>query len=139
MCPRFCLVLACVIPVWAAWAESGKVVKYTRPEPVPAADAGQMFRAYCAVCHGVDGRGGGPAADSLRKRPADLTRLTIKNGGKFPSGLVANVIQSYGPGGPHGSREMPMWGTVFRAFGDYDTVRLRVANLTNFVESLQRK
>ena len=31
-----------------------------------------MFRAYCAVCHATDGRGGGPAADSLEKRPADL-------------------------------------------------------------------
>jgi mono/diheme cytochrome c family protein len=97
-----------------------------------------MFRAYCAVCHGVDGRGGGPAADALKKRPADLTQLNRKNGGKFPAVQVANVIRGSGSEGPHGSRDMPIWGAVFRALGDQGTVKLRTENLVNYVDSLQR-
>jgi len=98
-----------------------------------------MFRAYCAVCHSVDGRGGGPAADALKKRPADLTQLSRKNAGKFPALRVVNVIRGYGPEGAHGSRDMPIWGTVFRAMGDDATVKLRVDNLTNYLETLQRQ
>ncbi len=32
-----------------------------------------LYRTHCAVCHGVAGYGDGPAAASLRPRPADLT------------------------------------------------------------------
>ena len=114
-------------------------VKYVRPENVPAADGPAMFRAYCAVCHGTDGRGGGPAADSLKKRPADLTQLATKNNGKFPALRVENVIRGSGVVEAHGSRDMPIWGSVFRTLGDPDTVRLRIKNLSGYLESLQRR
>ena len=41
----------------------------------------------------------------------------------------------------HGSREMPVWGDVFRRKGGADQaqVKLRVHNLTSFIESLQVK
>ncbi|MBZ5572099.1 MAG: cytochrome c [Acidobacteriia bacterium] len=42
----------------------------------------QMYSAYCAVCHGNDGKGGGPAAEALKVPPPDLTVLARKNGGK---------------------------------------------------------
>jgi mono/diheme cytochrome c family protein len=38
-----------------------------------AADGGAVYRARCAVCHGVDGRGDGPAAGLLSPRPRDFT------------------------------------------------------------------
>lgn len=114
-------------------------LKYVRPENISAADGPQMFRAYCAACHGPDGRGGGPAADSLKKRPADLTQLSRKNGGKFPERRVANVIRGNDVVGSHGSRDMPVWGSVFRTLGDSATVQLRVDNLTVYLETLQRK
>lgn len=34
----------------------------------------RLYRAHCAVCHGPEGRGDGPAAASLIPRPADLRR-----------------------------------------------------------------
>ena len=98
-----------------------------------------MFRAYCSVCHGLDGRGGGPAADALKKRPADLTQLSRKNGGKYPIYKVANVIHGDGSHGAHGSRDMPMWGTVFQTLGDGGTVKLRIDNLTDYIQFLQRQ
>ena len=46
--------------------------------PIPAtaesiAAGERAFRATCATCHGVDGRGDGPAVDGLAVRPADLS------------------------------------------------------------------
>ena len=46
----------------------------------------------CAVCHGPEGKGDGPLGDELQTRPADLTRLTEKNGGEFPYYRVFAVI-----------------------------------------------
>jgi len=119
-------------------AQQPPKIKYVAPENVSAADGPQMFRAYCSPCHGMEGRGDGPAAPALKKQPADLTQLSRKNEGKFPRFRVANVIQGEGSGGAHGSREMPMWGSVFRSLGS-GTVKLRVDNLTNYIESLQRQ
>jgi mono/diheme cytochrome c family protein len=121
------------------WAQEKPQVKYVQPENISAAKGPEMFRAYCAACHGVDGRGGGPAADSLKKRPADLTQLNRKYGGKYPALRVANVIQGADSEGVHGSRDMPVWGAVFRTLGDQATVKLRTDNLVNYVESLQRQ
>jgi mono/diheme cytochrome c family protein len=133
-------ILACLAiwgTLWLAAAQSTSPLKYVPPEKIPPSNGGQMFRAYCAVCHGMDGRGGGPAAPSLKKQPADLTQLSRKNQGKFPVFRVANVIQGYGFGGAHGSRDMPVWGVVFRTLGDESTVKLRVDNLTAYIDSLQ--
>lgn len=49
-----------------------------RRNPLPYAAAtvatGEtLFRTHCTVCHGLDGRGDGPAAAGLNPRPADLT------------------------------------------------------------------
>jgi len=115
-------------------------LKYVRPDNISAANGPAMFRAYCAVCHGSNAEGGGPAADALKKRPADLTQLSRKNAGKFPLQRVERVIQgSDNTVGAHGSRDMPVWGPVFRTLGDDATVQLRIGNLTNYLESLQRK
>lgn len=124
---------------WLVGAPQKPALKYVRPENISAARGPEMFRAYCAVCHGLDGRGGGPAADSLKKRPADLTQLSRKNDGKFPSARVGNVIQGFDVLASHGSRDMPVWGSVFRTLGDSATVKLRVENLTAYLESLQRQ
>src|SRR5208282_790082 len=50
------------------------------------------YTRYCAVCHGVDGKGNGPYADLLTTKPTDLTQLAKKNDGKFPALRVARVI-----------------------------------------------
>ena len=38
-----------------------------------ATDGEELYRNYCAVCHGADGGGDGPAASSLDPPPTDLT------------------------------------------------------------------
>jgi mono/diheme cytochrome c family protein len=125
--------------VCAALAQQRPSITYAQPAPISAANGPAMFRAYCAVCHGSDGRGGGPAAEALKKAPADLTQLSRRNGGTFPRTMVLNTIQGADVLVAHGSRDMPFWGVSFRVLGDDSMVKLRVANLTAFIESLQRK
>ena len=45
----------------------------------------------CAACHGPNGKGDGPMAEELTKRPADLTVLQEKNDGEFPYHRVFSV------------------------------------------------
>jgi mono/diheme cytochrome c family protein len=43
------------------------------PEPDPAADARQLFRVRCSVCHGQEGRGDGPGGAALTPKPRVFT------------------------------------------------------------------
>jgi mono/diheme cytochrome c family protein len=101
----------------------------------------QMYINYCASCHGVDGRGNGPAAAALRIPPTDLTVLSKNNHGVFPETHIVTVLQ-YGAEFPsHGSAEMPVWGPIF---GKMDTVnpqvkQLRISNLIRYLTTLQIK
>ena len=99
----------------------------------------QMFRAYCADCHGVDGKGNGPVAAVLKIMPPDLTTLTQRNQGTFPYDRVFKTISGDANIVPHGTREMPMWGPVFRQVGKGHPgeAQLRLKTLTNYLASLQ--
>ena len=72
-----------------------------------------MYTNYCAVCHGTEGKGNGPAADALKTPPADLTMLSKKNGGTYPAIKVGSAIRGDAHVAAHGSKEMPVWGKLF--------------------------
>lgn len=111
-------------------------VKFTSP-----ASGKDMYTAYCAVCHGRDGKGGGPAASALKIPPNDLTLLSKNNGGKYPSMKVSSAIRNESDLPVHGSKEMPVWGALFWSVssGHQGEVQQRVVNLTKYIESLQVK
>jgi len=137
---RILLAVFLLCSYFALAQDSGTTIKHTTVKPTSAASGKEMYTQYCAVCHGKDGKGGGPAAEALKTPPADLTMLAKNNGGKFPSDHVAAVLR--GEGGPaHGSKDMPVWGPVFwqMSHGSTGEVHQRVANLTKFIESLQAK
>jgi mono/diheme cytochrome c family protein len=118
--------------------EGAKAIK-TAPMPVTSAASGEeMFNAYCAVCHGKGAKGDGPAATEFKRPPTNLTLLAKHFNGKFPEAYVAQVIQS-GPrdAKAHGSKDMPVWGTLFAATDDTATVKQRIYNLTKYIETLQ--
>lgn len=106
----------------------------------------QEYLNSCAVCHGVDGRGDGPMADVLRKRPANLTTLTRRNGGEFPYWRVYATIDGRGLVPEHGERDMPIWGNQFlpddvKKYGPYGGEAVtteRIQNLAGYVKTLQR-
>lgn len=99
----------------------------------------QMYKDYCAACHGSDGKGNGPVAAHLTKQPPNLTTLAKRNGGKFPEDYVTGVLR-FGPGfSAHGSSEMPVWGPIFQYLDNYNeaAVRQRIKNLCDFLASIQ--
>jgi mono/diheme cytochrome c family protein len=98
----------------------------------------EMYKTWCASCHGAEGKGDGPVAAALKKPPADLTQLAKKNGGKFPTEKVRNYIDGTKAMAAHGSRDMPVWGSFFRRLGE-DNITYRVVTLATYVESLQVK
>jgi len=100
-----------------------------------------LYRMYCAVCHGVDAKGGGPMAKSLKSQPSDLTRIAARNGGTFPLSKLRRVIAGEEViAAGHGTREMPVWGPFFsQVERDQDLGRVRVDNLARYLETLQAK
>lgn len=98
-----------------------------------------MYTEYCAVCHGTEGKGDGPAASALKKRPSDLTMLSQANHGSFPDKKVANAIRGDMNVPAHGSKDMPIWGDLFKSIGNDSSIQLRIANLTDYVKTLQAK
>ena len=119
-------------------AKDIKHVPIKATSPVSGKD---MFTAYCAVCHGADGKGGGPAASALKVPPTDLTLLSKNNGGKYPALKVTSAIHGESALPAHGSKEMPVWGELFwnMSSGHEGEVQQRVTNLTKYIESLQQK
>jgi mono/diheme cytochrome c family protein len=108
-------------------------------------DFGQReFVASCASCHGASGKGDGVLRDHLTKPPSDLTTLARRNGGVFPAQRVRDTIDGRGSIdiGPHGSREMPVWGQVYSA---EDTQpyelhgRIRINALVDYLVRIQEK
>jgi mono/diheme cytochrome c family protein len=118
-------------------APTTEIRKVAAPQ-TSATDGQANYKAYCAACHGVSGKGDGPAASALKVPPTDLTRLAANAGGKFPAMHVETMIRN-ADNPSHGSKDMPIWGPVFRSLssGNQAQVELRVSNLTKYIEALQ--
>jgi mono/diheme cytochrome c family protein len=121
------------------------------------------YLSYCASCHGVDGKGNGPLAPTLKIAPSDLTVISKKNKGNFPYTMIRKTIESreLGLARAHGPREMPVWGPIFAqepegpapsatgaGGGMYSAAavqcahlaaRARVMNIVDYIESIQEK
>jgi len=80
-------------------------------------------------------------AQSLKVRPPDLTRIAVRNGGKFPLPRVERIISGEQElPAAHGTREMPLWGPIFSEIAwDQDLGRVRVDNLARYLADLQTK
>lgn len=109
----------------------------TASAQTPTVGGSATFGLYCATCHGPSARGDGPMAAVLTKRPADLTRIAQRNGGTFPTELVAKVIDGRAPAKGHGGGEMPVWGDAFGKSADRTPVGERIARLVSYLESIQ--
>ncbi len=131
--------LMVVLVVTLTWAQT-KIEKKTAPYTPPNSGK-EMFKAYCASCHGVDGKGDGPAASAMKTGVPDITQLAKKSGGKFPSDHISSIISGAEPSAAHGSAEMPVWGPVFLSVSGHQAgqVQLRIHNLVGYIETLQVK
>ena len=130
---------AAVLMLALASDVEAQTVKRVPIQPIRGVSGSASFRAYCTVCHGIGGKGDGPAAKALTVPPADLTRLAARHEGKFPREAVRTAILGEQLLAAHGTREMPMWGPVFRSVDSREVASLRVNNLVNYVQSIQEK
>jgi mono/diheme cytochrome c family protein len=132
----FLVVVGCLAVSASGLAqEKPKIEQVPIPRVVPY-DGKEMFASYCTPCHGKTGKGDGPAAAALKKAPADLTTLSARNGGKFPETRVKRYIEGLDEVSAHGSRDMPVWGPLFRDLGR-DTAALRIEALSTYLKTLQ--
>ena len=116
------------------------VIKQVPVRTTRTMEGPDLYAEYCAVCHGKDGKGGGPAAAALKKEPADLTQLARKNGGKFDELRVLGVITGSDVVASHGSRDMPIWGNVFASMTTNEGLRkIRINALVQHVATMQAK
>ena len=99
----------------------------------------KMFQAYCSSCHGAEAKGNGPMAKSLKAQPKDLTLLSSNNNGKFPADKIMGLLGNMPGTEAHGSKEMPVWGDVLRAVERPEAVKLRLSNITSYLQSIQVK
>lgn len=134
---RYVLVAIVGLVVFAGGAEAQTKVRKGPIKPTPATNGKKMFDTYCAVCHGKDGRGDGPAAKALSKVPADLTKISARNNGTFPETKVRRYIEGLDEVAAHGTRDMPMWGDLFRSL-DRGTAELRIAALAEYLKGIQQ-
>jgi len=120
--------------------DSPTILKKVPAHPAQTVSGKLLFREYCAVCHGADGKGGGPAASALKIPPSDLTQIAARNGGKFPEVKVQHAINGENTPSAHGSKEMPVWGNVFvHMSSNPDLGTIRVYNLVKYIEEIQAK
>lgn len=99
-----------------------------------------LYRLYCATCHGRDGKGSGPAAAALKVPPPDLTLLARGRHGVFPARDVEASIRGGRAITAHGSDDMPVWGPIFYALDPSDArVKARTTALVAHIASIQQK
>jgi mono/diheme cytochrome c family protein len=107
------------------------------------------FQAKCASCHGDSGKGNGPMAASLVRVPPDLTTLSTRYGGSFPTHLAWQIIDGRPyEGDAQAPRQMPVWGQEFRHETTMSPeppdapelhVDTRIAALVDYLESIQAR
>ncbi|MGA3026365.1 MAG: c-type cytochrome [Bryobacteraceae bacterium] len=92
----------------------------------------EMFAAWCAACHGLDGKGDGYAASGLKKTPPDLTMLAARNGGKFPGAQVVGTVLE-------GSGSMTAWGPILAGrSSSQGEAQIRLGNIVSYLRSIQK-
>ena len=110
----------------------------------------EEYTTSCAVCHGADGKGGGPLQDWLKKPAADLTKIQKENAGVFPFDRVYQIIDGREGVAAHGPRDMPVWGKEYSYEGGWrmgmwvtqkdieSFTRGRIIALVGYIYSLQK-
>lgn len=138
---RLAASLLIALPLGCLASAQTPVVKRVPARYTSPASGSEMYRAYCASCHGAEGLGNGPVAEHLKLAVPNLTVLARNHQGTFPAARVEQVIRGEVGVKSHGMKDMPVWGPFFLAIdhSQEPVVRIRVANLTRHLEGLQAK
>jgi mono/diheme cytochrome c family protein len=94
-----CVAVACSV-LTAATAQTPSAqkpkIKTASAVPIQSVDGADNFHAYCAVCHGADAKGNGPAAPAMKVKVPDLTTFAARHDGKFNDVQVEQIITGVG-------------------------------------------
>ena len=143
---RLLIPLGCTI-----WISASAVIGVTDAAQAQGTELGKNeYLKSCASCHGATGKGNGPVIKSLIKPPPDLTKLSEANKGVFPFSHIYDVIDGRIEIIIHGTRDMPVWGDVYRREWNSGLpptllskelaeamVRVRMLMLIEYIASLQ--
>ncbi|HXC57989.1 MAG TPA: c-type cytochrome [Steroidobacteraceae bacterium] len=133
-------------PIMALLCATGLALSGLNPaqaEDLSTSSGAQLFKHYCASCHGKNGTGDGPVAPFFKLLPPDLTQIARRSGGTFPGERVRRIIDGREGVPPHGTREMPVWGLEF-AMTSPDAATGRAAadasidRLVQYLKSIQK-
>jgi mono/diheme cytochrome c family protein len=129
---KFAVLMVCCIG-WTNCAWSADYV---------AMSGQDLYRRFCASCHGVEGHGDGPVAASLRVEVPDLTR-TASRGSTDARDRIVRIIDGRYIVGAHGTRVMPVWGEDLARLeiGNPDaerTAQVIIGRLADYVNGLQQ-
>jgi mono/diheme cytochrome c family protein len=129
------------IGIWQIQAAQHQMHSKAPAPLIPSIQGPALYRAYCASCHGTDGRGTGPMVASLKGKPSDLTQISLHNSGVFPKDRIERIISGEEqPVTGHGSSAMPVWGPIFsQVDNDRDVGPVRIDNLARYLENIQKK
>ena len=125
----------------AALVVAGTVLATVQPIAAQPYSGHGDYQVYCSSCHGAEARGDGVIANTLRKRPADLTQLGKRNNGVFPADRVFNLIDGR-KGAAHSDSDMPPWGEVFAKTSESagaEQTAARIETLVKYLATLQAK
>lgn len=104
---------------WMAPEEAAKRPNPVKPDRASVERGKKLYQTHCAVCHGVRGRGDGPAGAPLKPRPTDLVDMA----GQHPDGDFAWKIEN-------GRGPMPAWKGVL--------TETQIWDLVNFLRDLAK-
>lgn len=94
--------------VWAHGVLGVLLTALVLPAQAGEPRAGEhLYEHYCASCHGVNGRGNGPAAAALRPPPADMSDPAWQEA--VSDAYLRDIIRDGGTGVGR-SPQMPPWG-----------------------------
>jgi mono/diheme cytochrome c family protein len=115
-------------------------IKRVPAKPTASVDGKVLYHDYCAVCHGVDGKGAGPAAAALKPAPTDLTQMARRNNGRFDDERILRMLNGSEPVTAHGSKDMPTWGAIFSNMSSNPSMaQARIHSLLQFLDEMQAK
>lgn len=102
-----------------------------------------QYMKLCATCHGPSATGDGIAARTFKVHPTDLTTLARRNGGKFPTATVIDIVKGNVPIAAHGKREMPVWGEILgqpldTGMYQQDATDLKILAIAAYLQTIQK-
>ncbi len=71
---------------------------------------GELYRRFCASCHGLQGAGDGVLSSYFIIEIPNLQELAVRAGGRYPKESVIRIIDGRDVIAGHGTPLMPVWG-----------------------------